>query len=106
MEGEGEAVVLVHGRMADSSMCGRIHGGNESDYVKESVANVRKLLGRGEVKIVEGADHIPRSRIRSSGPRSLNSSAPGNRSRPPDKPGTGPERRGSARCDRSVRISN
>jgi len=35
-----------------------IHGGNESDYVKDRVATVRKLLGRGEVKIVEGADHI------------------------------------------------
>lgn len=35
-----------------------IHGGNESDHVKDRVATVRKLLGRGEVKIVEGADHI------------------------------------------------
>jgi pimeloyl-ACP methyl ester carboxylesterase len=35
-----------------------IHGGNESDYVKDRVATVQKLLGRGEVKIVEGADHI------------------------------------------------
>jgi len=35
-----------------------IHGGNESDYVKDRVAAVRKLLGRGEVKIVEGADHM------------------------------------------------
>src|SRR5262249_8504873 len=35
-----------------------IHGGNESDTVKDSVANARKLLGRGEVKIIEGGDHI------------------------------------------------
>jgi pimeloyl-ACP methyl ester carboxylesterase len=35
-----------------------IHGGNESDLVKVRVAAVRKLLGRGEVKIVEGGDHI------------------------------------------------
>jgi pimeloyl-ACP methyl ester carboxylesterase len=35
-----------------------IHGGNESDYVKDRVAAVRKLLGRGELKIVEGGDHI------------------------------------------------
>jgi pimeloyl-ACP methyl ester carboxylesterase len=35
-----------------------IHGGNESVSVKENVARVRKLLGRGEVKIVEGADHL------------------------------------------------
>jgi len=35
-----------------------IHGGNESESVKQRVAAVRKLLGRGEVKIVEGADHI------------------------------------------------
>ena len=35
-----------------------IHGGNESDHVKNRVAAVRKLLGRGEVKIVEGGDHI------------------------------------------------
>lgn len=35
-----------------------IHGGNESDHVKNRVATVRALLGRGEVKIVEGGDHI------------------------------------------------
>jgi pimeloyl-ACP methyl ester carboxylesterase len=35
-----------------------IHGGNESDHVKDRVAAVRKLLGRGELKIIEGADHI------------------------------------------------
>ncbi|MGE5741140.1 MAG: alpha/beta fold hydrolase, partial [Candidatus Aminicenantes bacterium RBG_16_66_30] len=35
-----------------------IHGGNESDYVKKRVAAVRKLLGRGELKIIEGGDHM------------------------------------------------
>jgi pimeloyl-ACP methyl ester carboxylesterase len=35
-----------------------IHGGNESIYVKERVTAVRKLLGRGELKIIEGGDHI------------------------------------------------
>jgi len=35
-----------------------IHGGNESDQVKDRVAAVRKLLGRGEVKVVEAADHV------------------------------------------------
>ena len=35
-----------------------IHGGNESDQVKHRVAAVHKLLGRGEVKIIAGADHI------------------------------------------------
>ncbi len=35
-----------------------IHGGNESDHVKHRVATVQKLLGRGEIKIVEGTDHI------------------------------------------------
>ncbi len=35
-----------------------IHGGNESDHIKNRVAMVHKLLGRGEVKIVEGGDHI------------------------------------------------
>ena len=35
-----------------------IHGGNESDHVKNRVAAVRGLLGRGEVKIVEGGDHM------------------------------------------------
>lgn len=35
-----------------------VHGGNESDHVKHRVATVRKLLGRGEVKIIEGADHM------------------------------------------------
>jgi pimeloyl-ACP methyl ester carboxylesterase len=35
-----------------------IHGGAESDHVKNRVAMVYTLLGRGEVKIVEGADHM------------------------------------------------
>lgn len=35
-----------------------IHGGNESDHVKNKVAAVRKLLGRGELKVIEGGDHI------------------------------------------------
>jgi len=35
-----------------------IHGGNESDHVKNRVAAVRALLGRGELKIVEGGDHM------------------------------------------------
>ncbi|HWM93151.1 MAG TPA: alpha/beta hydrolase [Thermoanaerobaculia bacterium] len=35
-----------------------IHGGNESDHVKNRVATVRGLLGRGEVRIVEGGDHM------------------------------------------------
>ena len=35
-----------------------IHGGNESDGVKNRVAAARKVLGRGEVRIIEGADHI------------------------------------------------
>jgi pimeloyl-ACP methyl ester carboxylesterase len=35
-----------------------IHGGNESVHVKDRVADARKLLGRGEFKVVEGGDHI------------------------------------------------
>jgi pimeloyl-ACP methyl ester carboxylesterase len=35
-----------------------IHGGNESEHVKNRVATVRELLGRGEVKIIEGGDHM------------------------------------------------
>lgn len=35
-----------------------IHGGNESDAVKGRVAAVHKALGRGEVKVIEGGDHI------------------------------------------------
>ncbi len=35
-----------------------IHGGNESVRVKERVAAVQKLLGRGQVKIIEGGDHV------------------------------------------------
>ncbi len=35
-----------------------IHGGNESAYVKGRVAAVRRLLGRGEVKTIEGANHM------------------------------------------------
>jgi pimeloyl-ACP methyl ester carboxylesterase len=35
-----------------------IHGANESEQTKERVAAVRKLLGRGEVKVIEGSDHV------------------------------------------------
>lgn len=35
-----------------------IHGENESDHVKGRVALVRKLLDRGEVKVVPGGDHV------------------------------------------------
>ena len=35
-----------------------IHGGNESAYVKDRVAAVRALLGRGELRILEGGDHM------------------------------------------------
>lgn len=35
-----------------------IHGGNESAYIKRRVAAVHELLRRGELKIVEGADHM------------------------------------------------
>lgn len=35
-----------------------IHGSNESNFVKNKVANARKILGRGEVFIVEGGDHM------------------------------------------------
>jgi len=35
-----------------------IHGGNESDFVKGRVAAVHKLIGRGEVKVIDGGDHM------------------------------------------------
>lgn len=35
-----------------------IHGGNESDYVKDRVASARKLLDWSELKVVAGADHV------------------------------------------------
>jgi len=35
-----------------------IHGGNETHYVTDRVAAVRELLGLGELKIIEGADHM------------------------------------------------
>jgi pimeloyl-ACP methyl ester carboxylesterase len=35
-----------------------IHGGNESAYVKDRVAAVRALLGRGQVRVIEGGDHM------------------------------------------------
>jgi pimeloyl-ACP methyl ester carboxylesterase len=35
-----------------------IYGGNEVASTKKRVAAVRELLGRGEIKVVEGADHI------------------------------------------------
>lgn len=35
-----------------------VHGAKESDLVKNHVAQVHKQLGRGEVKLIEGGDHI------------------------------------------------
>jgi pimeloyl-ACP methyl ester carboxylesterase len=35
-----------------------IYGGNESDFVKGRIAAVHKLLGRGDVKVIDGGDHI------------------------------------------------
>ena len=35
-----------------------IHGANESDHVKSKVAAAREALGRGELKVIEGADHM------------------------------------------------
>lgn len=35
-----------------------IHGANESKHVKHRVAVVRELLGRGELTIIDGGDHI------------------------------------------------
>lgn len=35
-----------------------IHGGNESDHVKGKVAAARKTLGRGELKVIDGGNHI------------------------------------------------
>src|SRR5262249_2192473 len=35
-----------------------IHGANESEQTKNRVAAIRTMLGRGEVKIIDGADHV------------------------------------------------
>jgi pimeloyl-ACP methyl ester carboxylesterase len=35
-----------------------IHGSKESDHVKSRVKIVREALGRGDVKIIEGTDHM------------------------------------------------
>ncbi|AIE87341.1 hydrolase [Fimbriimonas ginsengisoli Gsoil 348] len=35
-----------------------IYGGNESAHTQESIAAARRVLGRGEVKVIEGGDHI------------------------------------------------
>jgi pimeloyl-ACP methyl ester carboxylesterase len=35
-----------------------IHGGNESDHVKNKVTAARKALGRGELKVINGGNHI------------------------------------------------
>ncbi|MEA2552860.1 MAG: hypothetical protein QOJ65_1036 [Fimbriimonadaceae bacterium] len=35
-----------------------IYGGNESDYVKNSIAAARKVLPDSQVKVVEGANHM------------------------------------------------
>lgn len=35
-----------------------IHGSKEADATKERAAAIVKLLGRGEIKVIEGADHM------------------------------------------------
>lgn len=35
-----------------------IHGGNESNHVKNKVASARKALGRGELKVIDGGTHM------------------------------------------------
>ncbi len=35
-----------------------IHGANESEHVKQKVATVRQTLGRGELVVVPGGDHM------------------------------------------------
>jgi pimeloyl-ACP methyl ester carboxylesterase len=35
-----------------------IHGGNESDHVKSKVKAARATLGRGEVKVIDGVNHM------------------------------------------------
>lgn len=35
-----------------------IYGSKESDNLKERIASLRKVLGQGEIKAVEGADHM------------------------------------------------
>ncbi len=35
-----------------------IHGGNESDYVKRSVAAARKVLTQSDEKVIEGGTHV------------------------------------------------
>lgn len=35
-----------------------IHGGDESDHVKGKVTAARKALGRGELKVVDGGNHM------------------------------------------------
>lgn len=35
-----------------------IHGSKEADATKQRAANIVQLLGRGEVKVIDGADHV------------------------------------------------
>jgi len=35
-----------------------IHGAKESQYTQDRVAAIRKMLGRGELKVIDGADHV------------------------------------------------
>ncbi len=35
-----------------------IHGENEAEHVRSHIAAIRDLLGRGEIKIIEAADHM------------------------------------------------
>lgn len=35
-----------------------IHGGDESDHVKKKVAAAREALGRGDLKVVDGGNHV------------------------------------------------
>jgi pimeloyl-ACP methyl ester carboxylesterase len=35
-----------------------IHGSNEAEATKKRAAAITKLLGRGQIKVIDGADHM------------------------------------------------
>jgi pimeloyl-ACP methyl ester carboxylesterase len=35
-----------------------MHGGKESEFVRRKVADARKVLGKGELKVIDGGDHM------------------------------------------------
>lgn len=79
-----------------------IHGENESDHVKGKVAAAHELLGRGDVRIVEGGDHMTTLTKPEFGSAILEFLRSTSQNRPATEPGAEPDR---AACSTSATLA-